>query len=227
MNNRQSQRSILPDPAAVFGAASSLWDACQAEEERNPQINLSDAYNGRDELMREVMRIGLLFEEWACIHVAFDEAEQVWPYHLKDSFGAACLKRYGPESMAQFFGNDCLLVAMELKLPVFVSDGLSIPVDVRVANPSPHSEFRAYRIQSMRREVDEDREVTAFRSGDDPEDEGYEDPFFSLHGVGENGLAEWIADRPTCAEAIRLLKNLVPDIKLPPEPWVVRLEPMG
>lgn len=216
-----------PDPAAVFGAASSLWEACEAEAKKNPRLNLSEAYNGCDELMREVMRIGLLFEEWACVHVAFDELGEVWPYFLGDQFGAACLKRHEAESMAGFGESDCLLVAMELKLPVFVSDGLLVPVNVRVANPSAESAFREYRIQSMRRDVEEGGDVTAFWPGDDPEDEDYEYPFFSLHGVGEDGLSELISDRSTCAEAVRLLRNLVPGINLPPEPWVVRLAPLG
>src|SRR5688572_21668190 len=59
------------DPAAVFAAATSIWDVCHKRAGDDPALNLSDAYNGMDQLMREVMRIGETFEKWACLHVEF------------------------------------------------------------------------------------------------------------------------------------------------------------
>ena len=76
-----------PDSAAVFGAALSIWQACRETAARDPHLNLSDCYNGMDEFMREVMRVGKCFEDWACRHVAFEELADVWPYFLE----ATCL----------------------------------------------------------------------------------------------------------------------------------------
>ena len=70
------------DPAAVFAVAHSLWAACESHAEREPRINLSECYNGMDQLMREVMRIAECFEACACEHIAFDALNDVWPYLL-------------------------------------------------------------------------------------------------------------------------------------------------
>lgn len=64
------------DPAPVFACALSLREACLKSAEANSQLNLSDCYNGMDEFMREMMRIGNLFEAWACEHVAFDRTNR-------------------------------------------------------------------------------------------------------------------------------------------------------
>src|SRR4051812_40747738 len=61
------------DPAAVFAAAMSLWKELQNVSKKDPQFNLSDAYSGVDEAMRQVMRVATIFETWACSHVAFEE----------------------------------------------------------------------------------------------------------------------------------------------------------
>lgn len=61
------------DPAAVFACANSLWLACKRQAGVDPNLNLSDAYNGMDQLMREVMRIAEMFEKWSCQHVVFEE----------------------------------------------------------------------------------------------------------------------------------------------------------
>jgi len=47
------------DPAAVFTCAKSLYDDCFERKE----INLSEAYQGGDGFMREVMRVGNEFEK--------------------------------------------------------------------------------------------------------------------------------------------------------------------
>jgi len=109
---------FLPDQAAVFGCALSLLHACHEEASRRSNINLSEAYNGGDQLMREVMRVGSVFETWACEHVLFNELNDVWPYLLEDKFGNACIETVGVTELASFHERDCFLVARKLKLPV-------------------------------------------------------------------------------------------------------------
>ena len=92
----------LADPAAVFAGAISLWQACIKAAQKNPEMDLSEAYNGYDELMREMMRIGTLFEEWACDCVRFDGLTEVWPYFLELNFGERGLEVKGAEQLATF-----------------------------------------------------------------------------------------------------------------------------
>lgn len=106
------------DPAAVFACAVSLWEACDKAAGDDPELNLSDAYSGMDQLMREVMRIGEMFENWACDHVVFELLSDVWPYFLKDRFGDACLDLLEPDSLAGFDEDYCLRIAYQLRLPM-------------------------------------------------------------------------------------------------------------
>jgi hypothetical protein len=106
------------DPAAVFACASSLWEACNKRPGDDPELNLSDAYSGMDQLMREVMRIGEMFENWACDHVVFELLSDVWPYFLEDRFGDACLGLRDPDWLAGFDEDDCLRIAYQLRLPM-------------------------------------------------------------------------------------------------------------
>ena len=110
--------SFDPDPAAEFGAAMSLFDAAEraADENRN---DLSGSYQGGDEFMRQCMRVGREFEAWACAHVNFDELWDVWPYDLRDRFGAAAIKVAGSECHLNRLGADHWpLIAAELKFPL-------------------------------------------------------------------------------------------------------------
>jgi hypothetical protein len=225
MNDRLDNESERMDPAAVLGIAMSLWEACQKAGCSAARIDLSDAYGGMDQLMREVMRIGEIFESWACCHVAFEETDEVWPYFLHDCFGPACLMLLGADELSSFAENDCLRIAMQLHLPVRLSEGLPIPVDLSFPNPSQGSAFLEYRIQTMRRLVGEDG-FEAFRSGDDPWDDEYEMPFFSLQALDRGGRYEWIADRKTYEDAAELLGNLVTAIPMPTGPLVVKLVPL-
>jgi hypothetical protein len=109
--------SIATDAAAEFAAALSLWRACESLEETS-LINLSECYDGVDQLMREVMRIAHLFERWASAHVEFAELSKVWPYLLEDQFGTACLQLLPVEALHQFSEADCLRTALQLKLPL-------------------------------------------------------------------------------------------------------------
>lgn len=109
---------IQPDPASVFGAASSLWEACLCRARADLSIDLSAAYNGYDELMREVMRIGLCFEAWACQNIEFEAFDEVWPYKLQEEFGEACLGLFAPTDLSRLDFDDCLFIAIRLGLPL-------------------------------------------------------------------------------------------------------------
>ena len=88
--------TIARDTAAEFAAALSLWRACESLAETN-LINLSECYHGIDQLMREVMRIAHLFEQWACTHVEFAELSKVWPYLLVGIGIGAAIHGWAPQ----------------------------------------------------------------------------------------------------------------------------------
>ena len=207
------------DSAAVFGAALSLRKACREAAERDPHLNLSDCYNGMDEFMREVMRVGNCFEDWACRHIAFEELADVWPYFLEDKFGAACLAVMSPGSLAQFDDTDCLRVALRLRLPIRPHASLRLPVDVTAQNPTAGTAFAAFRIQTVRDAL-KGGFTEPFTADDDPTDEEMGEPYFSLYGVGADGLLEHIADRRTYAEAVTLAGKLAPGIEFPTVPVI-------
>lgn len=105
-------QSQQPDPAAVFGAAVSLWQAVRKHAANTPALNLSKCYNGGDEFMRQVMRIANEFEQWSYQHVFFEEIDDVWPYLLEDRFREACVSVLGgPETLLDFDTKNCLRVA--------------------------------------------------------------------------------------------------------------------
>src|SRR5690349_17576899 len=84
MNTKQNDvEADEVDSVAMFAAALSLWNELDDAGKKNPQFNLSHAYSGVDEAMRQVMRVATLFETWACAHVAFEEMSDVWPYVLE------------------------------------------------------------------------------------------------------------------------------------------------
>jgi hypothetical protein len=204
-----NELNIDSDPAAVFAAAFSLWESINDEAAHDPKLNLSECYNGMDQLMREVMRIANQFETWSCTHVEFNELNDVWPYLLQDRFGAVCLKVLIPTALASFDETDCLRVALQLRLPIRPEDGLPVPVDVWIENPINESPFRQFRIQTVRNHV-EDNEVVPYTVDDEPYDPDYGEPYFALYGVEEDGRMEHIADRTTYADAVSLAEKLAP-----------------
>jgi hypothetical protein len=189
------------DPAAVLGAAVSLWQACQ----RDPRPDLSACYGDGIQWMREVMRVATLFETWATRRVCFDEFDECWPYFLEDRFGDACVALIGADGLARFEEADCLHVALRLRLSVICSDGLVVPRMLDAENPVVGSAFRRYRIQAMHSTL----------ANDDPFDEECGPPFFALYGIGANGLLEHIADRRNYAEVRELALKLAPGIAFP------------
>ena len=208
-----------PDPAAVFACAQSLWDALQKHAEADSGMDLSDCFNGLDEMMRQVMRIADQFEKWACLHILFDCLDQPWPYLLADQFGTACLKVLFPSSIAAFDEADCLRVALRLRLPVKVDSNLPIPVDVRAVNPLSGSPFREFRIQTVRTTAEGDA-ILPFCLDDEPFDEDCGPPYFGIYGITSDGTLEHIADRVTYLDAIDLLEKLVPGIRFPRQPML-------
>lgn len=217
MSNETEPGSPQLDPAAVFACALSLREACLKGAKANPQLNFSDCYNGMDEFLREMMRVSNLFEAWACAHVVFEELNEIWPYLMEDKFGDACLDYFLPSELAEFNDNDCLRVALQLRLPIQADDKLRAPVDVRAPNPIGGSEFREFRIQTVRDDLDEGN-VVLFTTDDDPFDEEFGPPYFALYGVGDDGLLEHIADRDTYSDTLNLAQKLAPGLALPLKP---------
>ncbi len=211
--------AVLPDPAAVFASALSLWQASQQRAGKE-NLNLSECYNGMDQFMREIMRIANQFEAWACLHIEFNELDDVWSYLLEDKFGEACLAVLFLGGLAHFDDSVCLLVAVRLRLPVKLDDTLPIPIDVRAPNPVSQSPFRELRILTMRDSI-EDGDPTPYSSDDEPFDEQFGDTYFRLYGVGGDGTLEHIADRSTYSEALGLAQKLAPGVAFPSAPFFV------
>lgn len=217
MTTENQSASATSDPAAVFACAHSLWRACHEHAAKEKAFNLSECFNGIDQLMREAMSIGNRFEEWACEHINFDNLGDVWPYMLEDKFGEACLAHIVPDALPQFNESDCLWVALHLRLPVMLDDVMPIPLDVTAPNPIAGPGFREFRIQTVRNSL-EDGDVVPFVTNDDPFDEEFDGRYFALYGVGEDGNLEHIADRKTYGEVLNLAQKIAPGIAFPNKP---------
>jgi hypothetical protein len=212
MNNQ----SESPDPAAVFACALSLWRECLRRSQSRRKVNLSECYNGGDEFMRVIMRAGARFEEWACGYIEFEALNHCWPYLLEERFGEACVAVKGITALHEFDDKDCLAVSLRLRLPVKAGGGLPIPVDVIAGNPTSASEFRQFRIQTMRE--CRDGNIEPFTAVDNPFDDRCGPPFFGFYGVCDDGLIEHIADFKNYDDALRLARKLVPGIQFPETP---------
>ena len=108
-------------------------------------------------------------------------------------------------------------MALELRLPIKLNHGLPVPIDILVTNPTPDSEFRQLRIQTVR-DHKENGDVYPFWIGEEPFDDKFTAPYFALYGVAFDGLSEHIADRRTYAEIIVLVRKILPLIQLPNSP---------
>jgi hypothetical protein len=208
MSNENRQES---DPAAVFAAALSLWQACHAQGAADTNLNFSESYNGFHLFMREVMRVATLFETWACRHIEFNEFTEVWPYFLEDRFGERCMSAILPTDLASFDESDCLRVAMRMRLPIRYDGRLPLPVDLTALNPLANSPFKKFRIQTMRNHV-EDEDASPYTADDEPFDGNYSAPYFALYGIGDDGLLEHIADRATYEDALDLARKFAPGV---------------
>jgi hypothetical protein len=206
--------AMNPDPAAVFAAAHSLWEAAHKAQRDDPSLNLGAAYSGFDGFMRVLMQAGTRFEEWCCSHVAFEAFESVWPYCVHEQFGEACLARLDVRRLGEFETDDCLAVALTMRLPVRVDGKLPVPVFVTAANPVPGSAFDRYRISSHRTHADTG-DAVPFGPDDDPLDEGFGRLFYRLSGLSPGDACEPISDRDTFAEALGLARRIAPGISFP------------
>jgi hypothetical protein len=220
MNTERPISIFNPDPAAILGAAVSLKKACEEAAANDRSISLSEAYNGGDEFMRQVMHVATLFETWCSEHVDFSRISDVWPYLLEDKFGEACLEVMFATGLTKFDRTACLRVAMHLRLPVAVTVGLDVPVDLTSDNPIAASPFRRFQIRTLRLHH-EDRFISQYTLGDDPDDAEYGPVFFGLYGLDEDGTAEHIADRDNYADTFSLAAKLTPGIAFPAAPTLV------
>lgn len=216
MNNRPADPA---DPAAVFACALSLWRECMRRSHGGTIVNLSECYNGGDEFMRVIMRVGTCFEEWADLHVAFERLDHCWPYLLEERFGEACVGVKDLTSLDGFCDDDCLLVARQLRLPVKADGTLPIPVDESAGNPVAGSEFCSFRIQTLRES--KEGSIAPFTPMDDPFEADAGPPFFGLYGVCAAGFLEHISDSRTYSDAVRLVRKLAPGIRFPDTPSIL------
>jgi hypothetical protein len=201
----------MPDPAAVFAAALSLWECWHRRAAIDTNLDFNESYDGLDGLMRVVLRVANQFEAWASRHLNFADLDQPWPCLLQDQFGETCLQLLPPAGLAAFTDHDCLRAAIRLRLPVRLDLGLPVPVDVSAPNPLANSGFREFRIQTVRTELAHD-DCVPFTAADDPFDAAFGPPYFALYGLGADRLPEHIADRPTYAEALALAQRLAPGL---------------
>lgn len=207
-----------PDPAAVFACALSLRESC-IKSSSAEGWNLSECFNGGDEFLRQMMRIGETFERWACDHVAFEELGDVWPYLLEDHFGAACLTTLHPLDLPQFAEDDCVHVAMKLPIPIRYAEGLFLPLDIRAANPVKGSEFAEYHIRTARAHL-ENQQIEPFTFDDDPHDDHFGEVFIGLYGILSDEDCEHIADFGRYPDAVALVRKIAPEIQFPDVPVV-------
>lgn len=217
MSSPASSTFDPPDPAAIFAGALSLWTAAHELTTESDRPNLSETYNGMDEFMRVVVRVATTFEAWACAHIDFDELDEVWPYMLEDKFGAACLEVMYPDKLNAIDDEACLEIAMRLRLPVRLTKGLPVPVDVRITNTVAGSGFAEYRIQTVRTSSDLES-VEPYQMDDDPYDDNFSTPYFGVYGVDQHGMVEHIADRESYSDAVSLVTKLAPGAVFPTYP---------
>lgn len=215
--NPPTESPYTCDSAGVFAAAHSLWEAIFEATDRAGKADLSEAYNGLDQLMREVMRVGSLFETWSCRHIDFEELDEVWPYFIADHFGTAWLSVADAYSLANFNDDDCVRVAWGLCLPIKSAPELVLPVDVRAQNPNPLSPFTELRIQTTRASTD-GKDTEAFTASDELFDEEFTSTSYSLYGHLSSGGCEHIADRGRYEELTSLAQKLIPGIHFPNTP---------
>ncbi|MFM2168274.1 MAG: hypothetical protein RIS79_2645 [Verrucomicrobiota bacterium] len=206
------------DPAAVFACAASLREACE-EVAGQQSINLSEVFNGIDQFWRVMMRVGDLFEAWACENVAFDSLTEVWPYLLMERFGAACLAWMPLESLDGFDEEDGVPVAMKMNVPLIYREGVGLPLDLMVPNPVAGSPFVLWRIQTVRWDAHEESMVPV-QYGDDPHEADAGAVVVALYGVEADGRLEQVRDSKTYSEARALARKLAPGVAFPEVPVV-------
>jgi hypothetical protein len=199
------------DPAAVFACAKSLHDACLRRAGSDPGWDAERMQEGRDDFLREWMRVAALFVEWADDHGVSDKLQGGWIQLLEQRFGEACLAATPGDVLGRFDAADCLRVALELRLPMAMDAGLAVPFFLEVPHPLAGAGFEALRIQTVRLHRDGEIGMVPFMGGDDPYDPDFGPPVFGIYGV-KDGFVEHLADRGSYEEARSLLLALLPGI---------------
>ena len=212
-------RPYQADPAAILGCALSLYAACKHTDSSDPSLNLSDEYQGFDQLMRVIMEIAHEFEEWALTHVSFDDLTDVWPYLLEDRFGEACLEVFSPRSLTSFKPPVCFKIAAILNLHVHFSPRYPVPLNLYARNPIPKSGFEAFQIRTNLKKLDTDA-VIPFEFMNEYFDNQSSSIFFALYGICSDGPVEHIADRDVYSDALNLVRAIAPGIDFPEIPVV-------
>ena len=159
--------------------------------------------------MREIMRVGHVFEEWASAHVDFEHFDEVWPYFLHDNFGSACASVVSPLDLASFAAEACLRIALRMNIPLRIDSDLPVPLFAECQNPIVGSGFRFVRIQRVPKPSD-GISACADTSADEPFAASHGQPYCSLYGVYDDGQLEHIASRQTYSETLALANALAP-----------------
>jgi hypothetical protein len=202
------------DSAAVFAMATSLKKACEDKEKCDPSLNLGAAYNGWDQFTRELMRVALIFEEWACTYVAFPHIDDVWSYYLELIFGISCLKVINADCLASFGRDDCLRLAYVMEIPVWGDTELPVPVDIVIENTDSGSLLKALRIQTVRRILPTEK-LVPYSEGDDLFDSRFGDRLFGIYSIDTNGITVQIDYRNSYQDVRTFVSRLVPGASLP------------
>jgi hypothetical protein len=155
------------------------------------------------------MRVGKLFEEWACTHVAFPHLNDVWSYFLEQFFGESCLRVIEADSLARFGSRECLLLTFDLEIPVWGDTELPVPFQKMIFNPVNVSPFESFLVQTARMSFTT-MTMIPFRVGDNPFDENLGKRVFGIYGVERSGKIENITYRDSFREACDLLLKLAP-----------------
>lgn len=199
------------DPAAVFAGALSIWEACSKREVQDPRADLSEIFNGIDELMRVAMKAATLFEDWACQHVEFDRLLDCWPYKLQLEMGEACLSFLSLDQLPGFNDEHALRLAIKLQLPLAPSARKLIPLRIHATNPIPQARFQTVYIQTVR-EAKDGSGIYPFTEEDDLADPCFGSLFYGVYGRDAEGTSEHIADRRTPEAAIQVATGLIPGL---------------
>lgn len=199
----------VADPAAIFAIATSLRKACELKERSNSILNLSESYKGWDQFTRELMRVGTLFEEWACEYVAFAYLDDVWSYLLEQFFGESCLRVIEADALASFGSRECLLLTFDMKIPVWCDTELPVPFQKMIANTVNESPFRSFFVQTARMSF-LTMTMIPFLEEDNPFEENLGRRVFGIYGVERSGKLEIITYRASYREARLLILKLAP-----------------
>jgi hypothetical protein len=109
-------KTEISDPADIVAVIISLNDTAR-ELSKSGNADISEAYQGVDQFMRETIRVAEQFEQWACSHVLFDDFGEVFPYFIEDKFGKALHELYGITCLRDINSDAFPKIAEHLHIP--------------------------------------------------------------------------------------------------------------